>query len=485
MKKQQHSLGSVLLLCASTAVLFGCRESTQVPAKVEYPVREGQLEPREVARQPAAVKSSSPPPQTCAARASQLDEWLNALEAESTRSPVLFPTELGERLVPYQGGKVNPLPVVELMPERVSLEGRFFDADAKLPMDLSAQVAALMLALAELRRTHALLHPGDAPLAKVALAIDRDVPWRDVALLTANLSEAGFLEVDLLFATRLAAGRAAPPISSIDPDLAALATIDDPSRKAVKLGELAQRVFAPCPEAGHLFIELSRMDPPHRLPHLQANLPAAVKSCDCGLEIEAMQALLFGVWGTPASLSYSAVSRQLARAGDPARVLTQPGATQWSEAYRSMVAAAAAQDRLAVALVTTPGETPSAEPTYVLRLSFHRPVKESARKFLRQTGRRLYRSPSTGAFYTHVGERELREIFGLEVTVTVLEGAGNSSHIAARFQKIRQPQALKPGLRALIGKVELEDDPKFELMDDSIEYHSGLGDKMPISGHKR
>jgi hypothetical protein len=227
------------------------------------------------------------------------------------------------------------------------------------------------------------------------------------------------------------------------------------------------------------------MDPSHRLPHLQANLPAAVKSCDCGLEIEAMQALLFGVWGMPASLSYSAVSRQLARAGNPARVLTQPGATQWSEAYRSVIAATASQDRLAVALVTTPGETPSAEPTYVLRLSFHQPVKESARKFLRQTGKRLYRSPSTGAFYTHVGERELREIFGLEVTVTVLEGAGNSSHTAARFQKIRQPQALKPGLRALIGKVELEDDPKFELIDDSIEYHSGLGDQMPISGHKR
>jgi len=460
MKKRRRYWDSFLMACAQVAVLSGCGGFKETRAQPHQPSRGEQVEPREIPRLPP----------TCAQRAAQLGDWMNALTAESLSSPGILPTRLGVRLVPSQGREVRPAPIVELIPGRLGLEGRLFAGDADPPLDFAAQITSLLPALGNMVKIRALVPSGDVALPSVALSIDRDVPWRDVVTLTVGLARANYLDVDFLFATRPAGGLTAPPASSIDSDLAAVAGITDPSRKAAQLGDLAKKVLATCTEAHRTFTELGGMNYNDRMPYLKTRLPAAVETCGCSLEIEALQALLFGVWGMPAgAMTFSAVPARLAGVGKNGRVLTQPAEMPWSEAYRSVVDAAGAPGGLVAQIATT--ETVAAESMYVLHLAFRKPVTENARKFMIRTGKTLYRATSSGAFYTRVNERELKEIFGLEVLVTLVKGAGNSTHTAASFYKIKHPQDLKWALRALVGNVEIEDDPKFDLIDDAGEYH--------------
>ena len=325
------------MACAQVAALSGCGGFKQTRAQPHKPSRGEQVESREIPRLPP----------TCAERAAQLGDWMNALTAESQSLPGILPTRLGVRLVPFQGREVRPAPIVELIHGRLSLDGRLFAGDAEPPLDFAAQVTSLLPALGEMVKIRALVHSGDVALPSVALSIDRDVPWRDVVALTVGLARANYLDVDFLFATRPASGLTAPPASSIDSDLAAIAGMTDPSRKAARLGDLAQKLFATCTEAHRTFTELGGMDYKDRMPYLKTKLPAALETCGCSLEIEALQALLFGVWGMPTgAMTYSAVPARLAGGGKNCRVLTQPAEMPWSEAYRSVVDAAGAPEGL-------------------------------------------------------------------------------------------------------------------------------------------
>ena len=120
MKKRRRYWDSFLMACAQVAVLSGCSGFKQTRAQPHQPSRGEQVEPREIPRLPP----------TCAQRAAQLGDWMNALTAESLSSPGILPTRLGVRLVPSQGREVRPAPIVELIPGRLGLEGRLFAGDA-------------------------------------------------------------------------------------------------------------------------------------------------------------------------------------------------------------------------------------------------------------------------------------------------------------------------------------------------------------------
>jgi hypothetical protein len=46
----------------------------------------------------------------------------------------------------------------------------------------------------------------------------------------------------------------------------------------------------------------------------------------------------------------------------------------------------------------------------------------------------------------------------------------NATRTSARFQKLKHPLNLKRALRTMLEQVELEDDPKFDVIDDAQEY---------------
>jgi hypothetical protein len=86
------------------------------------------------------------------------------------------------------------------------------------------------------------------------------------------------------------------------------------------------------------------------------------------------------------------------------------------------------------------------------------------------TGKKLYHSAKFGTFYVHVARRELKDVFGLDISVATAKGAGNSGGSDAVFLEIRSQKTLKAGLREFLKRVDVIDDPKFGLYDDSKEY---------------
>jgi hypothetical protein len=416
-----------------------------------------------------AMNASGPQPQTCAARASAFDKWMHSLTAESERSFSLPQAQTFDLLVDYGASKPRPWPILELNSFGLSIEGRPFQESLD-SIALTAQLSLLKTRLDE--QNHPQTHHGDDPSTGISLAIARDVPWRDVVTVTKTLTQVNLTEIDLLFTSPDTLSAKTQPTSSIDPELASLRTVSDPSLKATGHAKLIESVLTSCPEARDRFVELAQLAPNQRLAYLQENFAEAVKQCGCKLELEALKALVFELWGKAASpANYRALPRRFAHEDTPAHVvISQPPDTPWSEAYRELVGAAVARDGHPFLLKNTPSKTGQSDPTIVLRITFTKPINESARNFLRITGTTLYHSTSTGAFYAKVGEQELKNSFGLEVAVTVVAGAGNSAHTNAKFVKFKHPEALNSKLRSLISKIEVEDDPKFELTSDAIEY---------------
>lgn len=150
-----------------------------------------------------------------------------------------------------------------------------------------------------------------------------------------------------------------------------------------------------------------------------------------------------------------------------------PAVTPWSTASHAVIDAAGTKARI---FLETPDLSANARrenqtykaQTYVLMVELRKPVDKNARTFLRMTGKKLYRSRSTGAFHALVSRAELKTIFGLTLTVTVAPGAGNSAHTDAAFIGIKG--VLTPSLRAFVEGVRIEDDPKFSIIDDAVEF---------------
>jgi hypothetical protein len=108
--------------------------------------------------------------------------------------------------------------------------------------------------------------------------------------------------------------------------------------------------------------------------------------------------------------------------------------------------------------------------THVLNIEFRKPVLEKARTFVHMTGKPLFRFPASGLFYTRVSTLELKALFGLEISVEVVKGAGNSRGTDACFIGIKDMKTLKKGLKRLVRKIRIEDDPKFVLIDDAEAF---------------
>jgi hypothetical protein len=421
---------------------------------------------------PTFVSNASEPPlETCAVRVAKFDKWMHSLTAESERYIGLPEVQTFDLLVSYEANQLRPWPILELSTLGLNFKGHPLTKNLDA-LELTTQLSLLKTKLNEQSHSQTPPHQGDNALLGISLAIARDVLWRDIVTVTKTLTQAGSTEVDLIFTSPDRHSFKIQPTSSIDPELASLRTLSDPSLKATGHGKLIESVLGSCPEARHRFVELSNLAPDQRLAYLQENFAEGVKQCDCKLELEALKALVFELWGKAASpTNYRALPRRFALGDTPAHiVISQPPDTPWLEAYRRLVDPAVARNGLPFLLENTPSKPEQSDPTIVLRITFIKPTIESIRNFLGITGTTLYHSTSTGAFYVKVGEQELKNSLGLEVAVTVVASAGNSTHTNARFIKIKHPEALYSKLRSFISKIEVEDDLKFELTSDAIEY---------------
>ncbi len=373
--------------------------------------------PRHVQAEGDASSDTSRNKLACADRVAELGAWLKELQDAALPFSGIFPGRLGVRMAEQEGEAVSPAPLIELVDDRIGIDGTLLGGDADSQNRFEERLALLETSLADVARMHALLHPSETPSKKVAVAVDRDVTWERVVALSKRLAKAGITSIDWCFASSRQPRLAQPRASSIRKELQAIVASSDPSQKARMLAVILGRVLSSCAGAQEVFNELATVEPDGKLPLLRKALPPAILGCHCAIDIDALKGVLFGVWGTPPEATTFSV-RPMRLGISPSKeskVVSMPAVTPWSTASHSVIDAAGT--KVGIFLETAElsanarrdSQTDQSQ-TYVLMVELRKPVDKNARTFLRMTGKKLYRSLSTGAFHILVSRAELKTI---------------------------------------------------------------------------
>ena len=106
-------------------------------------------------------------------------------------------------------------------------------------------------------------------------------------------------------------------------------------------------------------------------------------------------------------------------------------------------------------------------PKYNIDLVFHKPIKKNIHRFYSMTKLDLYCDKND--IYILISETLLKKILGLNITSHTVRGAGNSRDTDAVFINIANPKSLKREFKKIIKRVEVIDDPKFLVYDESTK----------------
>lgn len=111
-----------------------------------------------------------------------------------------------------------------------------------------------------------------------------------------------------------------------------------------------------------------------------------------------------------------------------------------------------------------------ADQRYTVVLEFKPPYREHADAFLATTGIQLWGRIRQGSLSAELTRRQVRDLLGLTIRVSVVRGAGNRTNADAYFATIPDPGALKEEFKPLLRRVWINTDPKREVGEGEPEY---------------
>lgn len=326
---------------ASVLLAVGaCRGSPPAPSSSNEP--------------PQAGGSAGPSPSVGAgsggcAPATALAGWLTALAEDgvtSASSDHVQPVRLAAPAAPDPAVVVVVAPCTDL--------ARCHDADVTLELDgaplVTGPIAAASTALVAAVRSREPQRsvPGDETArAALALVIDTQLPWQAARVLLAALATSGVTRVSFGFGAAVPRA-AAPGPSSIDAELAALATPGPTPSPAPdrRPRALADRVFKDCPHAAVTIAAIfeGKLAVADRWRSLARRLPEAVVACGCTLELPAVERLVWQLAGRDrgrVALAWIDVGLARTNAGGVAQISAAP-LEAWDTVHAQVVAAARA-----------------------------------------------------------------------------------------------------------------------------------------------
>jgi hypothetical protein len=182
-----------------------------------------------------------------------------------------------------------------------------------------------------------------------ALLIDKQVSWRSLAMILGAIGNAGVRHVAIAFV----AGKthaAAPGPSSIDAPLAAFLAKENADLERDPAGTLERTmnrpgppayvtaVYATCPQASELVSGiLSERIPSENKPKAIAEqLPDAVVACNCKIEINALERLIWQLFSRDEHVPLAWVNVELAPGG---ATFAAPVTATWATMHDQLVAA--------------------------------------------------------------------------------------------------------------------------------------------------
>jgi hypothetical protein len=189
------------------------------------------------------------------------------------------------------------------------------------------------------------LHGND----RVVLLIDGQVPWRALAVVIGALGNAGVHHLALAF-TAGKTHATAPGPSSIDAQLRAFDAKEEADLERDPGGTLDRTinrggpppfiaaVYKDCPQAPKLIGDITseRVPSDNKLQAIAAKLPAAVVACECKIEVNALERLLWRLFGRDRDPLVAWVDVELAKGG---ATFDAPVTATWATMHDKLVVA--------------------------------------------------------------------------------------------------------------------------------------------------
>lgn len=272
---------------------------------------------------------------SCPEQVAEMEEWLVPLRADQD-----FGSYLGNDVdLVFAEGEFQPLhaPVLALYPGGYEFMGE--TTEWKQDED-GRKLAAILVRTQEDGK---LAFPNVRPKTitweqfglHFLLAVEGDVPWREVVGAVGSLKQTGYRSVSFIFARHATASP--PPDSSITKSFEELRERQSVAFLAKKSAELIQPVMELCPPLAEKMRELSGMEPSAKTAFIIDSGPDALLACDCG-GLPEMRSAIWHIfsrsifqWGLTIDIH-----------AEPAvHTISVDGDTRWADATKDLLSLAA------------------------------------------------------------------------------------------------------------------------------------------------
>lgn len=281
----------------------------------------------------------------CDARADELASWMRSLVDEGLRTDLVTPRwDLHELPADHAAVAVRPAPIVTISKEAISFLGEYMAETGLVAGYESDDIVGPLYH--RIREEWALLctwysvedgpQPGD-----LIVHAQPDVAWGVIRRVVATAYRAGTEVVAFPFHKQTAVTKPGPStidatIAEIEYRLQADWVIYDAGRPSE---HPLDRAYAGCPLAYERLHAAWRSGSPAARGHFLTDvLPAAIRGCECDVDIEAIKALHWWWSGRLSRDGLITVGIDIPLTGDAsARAIALPDDTPWSQAYAKIV----------------------------------------------------------------------------------------------------------------------------------------------------
>jgi len=175
------------------------------------------------------------------------------------------------------------------------------------------------------------------------VAADRDAQWSSVAAAVAAAGAAGLDPIEFAFER---ASRLAAPPPALAAETQRIAGIEDPFNRQRNVALLFNALAKPCPPATKVLNSLGGVDPHEKIGILVAELPPALRACQCATDPgDMMQVAWLFLQPSPDGIvrrSFLSARIKVAPPGAPAAVVRAKKDAPWSKVCGAVLDAAKA-----------------------------------------------------------------------------------------------------------------------------------------------
>jgi hypothetical protein len=278
----------------------------------------------------------SHPPSDCSAGMADFQTWAKSMATTAPVACYWLPARIVERVALDDAdiqlmGHLDPVeraPIVSVTRDEVLLDGQ---TEWEAPQPFEKLTRTLGADLDQLRKNYLMIHPRERFNGTFDLEIDGDAPWELVVNVLRVASRVGYPHLKFGFARDLDISE--PPPSD-DRKIEFYVSLALNERGALNRSVLVRKVFGDCAPARELIYSLAKVsDDNRRVPILFEDVPRAVESCGCSVDLAAAKRVL---WVLHPRFGCAALSVTL---DGKAPRFEAPAEITWSEAYRRVIKA--------------------------------------------------------------------------------------------------------------------------------------------------